>query len=321
MGLGLRMNHNNSISKLLVCLGLIAVTSCAKSQALKPLSGLSLDTWPKRCRALKLGLSIESATNNTLESVINNTFQPRPDNIAINASWKLNWFEQQVPIPATDYAEVRISDHGDDEYSLMLLNKSKTVFIILGQQPNDIFTLSSESESASPEEIALLKKQFGGRVSFGKMMNLGYRHTLDDLTCTEARAEQESLIAIALTLKGIGYGSTATVYDLNSGVGALHHFPNDSKDQWMFQVDDGKYDLEVFLKLPKEHPHGDLGLFIGREDWQAAQGVPLWLTQLETAFANPSRKNWQALQIALREANMSSKSLQMIQELIDKSPD
>lgn len=305
------MNQNNSIPKLLVCLGLIAVTSCAKSQALKPLSSFSSDTWPKRCRDLKRSLSTES--------VKNNTFQPRPDEIAINASWKLNWFKQPVPIPAIDYADVRINHHSDG-YSLMLFNKSKTVFILLGQQPNDIFALSSESESASPEEMALLKKHFGGPVSVGKMMNLGYRHTVDDLTCTEARAEQESPIAIALTLKGISH-KKGTVYDLNSGVGILHRDQNESRETWAFQVDDGKYDLEVYFKLPKEHPHGDLGLFIGREDWQAAQGVPLWLTQLETALANPSRKSWQALQITLREAKMSSESLQTIQELIDKSSD
>ncbi len=313
MSLGLRMNQNNSIPKLLVCLGLIAVTSCAKSQALKPLSGLSSDTWPKRCQELKRDLSTESVQKNKI-------FQPRPDNITINASWKLNWFKQQVPIPAIDYADVQIYHHSDG-YSLFLINKSKTVFILLGQQPNDIFALSSESESASPEEMALLKKHFGGRISVGKMMNLGYRHTLDDLTCTEAGAEQESPISIALILKGIGYGSTATVYDLNSGVGTLHHYPDDLRDRWMLQVDDGNYDLDVFFKLPKEHPHGDLGLFIGREDWQAAQGVPLWLTQLETALANPSRKSWQALQITLREAKMSSESLQTIQKLIDKSSD
>lgn len=307
------MNHSKSIQQLLVCLGLIAVTSCAKSQALTPLSSFSSDTWPKRCRDLKRSLSIESVQKNKI-------FQPRPDNITINASWKLNWFKQQVPIPAIDYADVRINHHSDG-YSLFLINKSKTVFILLGQQPNDIFALSSESESASPEEEALVKKHFGGRVSMGKMMNLGYRHTLDDLTCTEARAEQESPISIALILKGIGYSSTATVYDLNSGVGTLHHYPDDSRDRWMFQVDDGNYDLDAYFKLPKEHSHGDLGLFIGREDWQAAQGVPLWLTQLETAFANPNRKNWQALQIALREANMSSESLQAIQKLIDKSSD
>jgi len=306
MGLGLGMNHNKTISKILVCLGVIAFTSCAKSHALKPQSEFSSEAWPLTCRVLKQNLSPES--------LINTTFQPRPDKIAINVSWKLNWFGQQVPIPAIDYSHVLIH-HSTDGYNLILIDDSKTVFILLSQNHNDVFT-----QFLSEEESTLLKTKVGELVSLGKIVNFGYRHTLDDLTCTDTRVEQESPIAIALILKSLD-SPWETVYDLNSGVGALKYNQGEAEEKWQLKVDDGNNDLDMYFKLPKEHPYGDLGLFIGRDDWQTAQGIPLWLTHLETALAHPTRNNWQALQTALKTANMSSKSIQELQKLIDESSD
>ena len=315
------MNHILAFLKISTCIGLLSLTSCKSVSGNSSKHIFNQSIWPQRCQKLKEELSQQPG--------VNVTYQPLPKDIVRQPSWKLTWYGRQIPLPAIQYTDVLVIQNKDN--SLLLLEgqiAGQTASIALSRFPKaeplaDIFTeyVGPGKAQTSSDGIALTQKLFGGPVSLEQLSAIGYRHTLADVTCDEAKWQEEVPIAIALIIKGIAIpiGPKTSAYNLNPGV--LIAGQSESKGQWWSQWHDEKYDTDLKLTLPEGHQQGNLGFALGQTDWPVAPNAPVWLGQLEAAIANPTRQNWQALQVALKKAKMSDKSIQKIEALIKASPE
>ncbi|ABW31327.1 hypothetical protein [Acaryochloris marina] len=319
--LGLEMNNQKAILKLWIGLGLLSLTSCASASSQGSEFAFSQENWPQRCQQVKKELSQQPAAKIT--------YAPLPKDIAIQSSWKLNWLERQIPVPAMQYTDVFVLQD-QDHHTILFIGQieGENAQVMLGKSPKieplvDIFADIADADKTenSPEGTALTQKLFGGPVSMEKLTDLGYRHTLADLTCNQANWQKEVPIALALIFKGIAtsIGPNTSAYDLNQGV--LLGSKSESQDKWWFQWNGEQQYMYVMLTLPNGHQHGDLGFALGQKDWPVAPNAPVWLGQLETAISNPTRQNWQTLQLALKKAKMSEKSIEKIEALIESSPE
>jgi hypothetical protein len=117
-------------------------------------------------------------------------------------------------------------------------------------------------------------------------------------------------------LKGVASPNSraSDVYEIDRGHASLSHLPD--ADSWQADWTDGTFLSQVYLQLPKTHPYGDLGLGVGRADWQVAKDQPKWLNALETAIAKPEPSNWHALAMQLKQAGMSEKSVKSVQAIV-----
>ncbi len=318
------MNERKPRLGITACLCLVGLFGCsgplvAKSEFAH--SRFDQDTWPQKCQQLKQTLAKEPG--------INLTYQPQLETVTIPSSWQLHWFGRQVPIPAIEYADVVVMQ-GKSDYVLLLTGKGdyENTKVLLGKFPNfepmvNIFAALSvsgkDTAQTSPEGIALTNQLFGGPVDSGELFDLGYRHTLDDLTCSHKDWQQEVPIAISLMMKEIStpVGTPKVAYDMKPGILTLSR--EQAGDKWWSRWQDDNYYADMLLHLPKGHEHGALGLAMARGDWPIAKDTPQWLTQLEIAIADPNRSNWQALATALKAAEMSEKSVQQVQKLIDNA--
>lgn len=316
------MNNTTSILKILTGLGLLALTSCTSVSSKGFKSSSYQASWPQRCQAIKKDLSQQPA--------VKITYDPLPQDVAITSSWKLNWFGRQIPVPAIQYTDVFVM-HNEDQHSLVFKGQieGQTTLVMLGRSVNsefepivDIFAEIADSGKAenSSEGTALTKELFGGPVTLERLTDLGYRHTLADLTCDQANWQEEVPIAVALISKGIAasIGPNTSAYDLNQGV--LLHSKSESQDKWWFQWKSEKQYMDALFHLPKGHQHSDLGFALGQKDWPIAPNVPVWLAQLETAIANPTRTNWLSLKSEFQKAKFSEESIQKIDHFIEAIP-
>lgn len=318
------MNERKPRLGITACLSLVGLFGCSGppvAQSEFAHSRFVQDAWPQKCQQLKQTLAQEPG--------INLTYQPQSETVAIPSSWQLNWFGRPVPIPAIEYADVVVMQ-GKSDYVLLLTGKGdhENTKVLLGRFPNfepmvNIFAALSvsgkDTAQTSPAGIALTNQLFGGPVDSGELFDLGYRHTLDDLTCSRKGWQQEVPIAISLMMKEISTpaGTPKVAYDMKPGILTLSR--EQTGDKWWSQWQDGDYYADMLLHLPKGHEHGELGLAMGQGNWPIAKDTPQWLTRLEIAIADPNRSNWQALATALKAAEMSDKSVQKIQKLIDNA--
>ncbi|MGR3276178.1 hypothetical protein ACSYAD_13805 [Acaryochloris marina NIES-2412] len=313
------MNHKQSFLKILTGIGLLSLTSCNSVSGKGSEHAFNQAIWPQHCQKLRQELSQQPGGKIT--------YQPLPKDRASQPSWKLNWYGRQIPIPAIQYTDVLVIRDKDDS-SVLLKGQiaDQTASVVLSRSPKiepmvDIFAEIADSGTAqnSSEGIALTQKLFGGPVSVEQLSDLGYRHTLADITCDKANWQEEVPIALALIIKDIAapIGPSTSAYNLNPGI--LLASQSESKDKWWSKWHDEQYDVEVILTLPKDHQQGNLGFALGKADGPVAPNVPVWLGQLETAIANPTQQNWQALRIAFKQAKISDKSIQKIEELLEAS--
>jgi hypothetical protein len=277
-------------------------------------SEANLETWATSCQELKQSLS--------QEPILNLTYQEPPTNLAIQSSWELDWFGQRIPIPSVTYSEVLvIKSKENDSYTVSIKGEinSKRVKLLLGRQIDvepidDIFATFSAKESTtiiSPEGKELTKKLFGGPIEISQLTDLGYRHTPADLTCERERWQTEIPISIALILKNIGMENNAkAVYQIDRGQAI--ETQQKTENIWIVQWDEGQFFSNFQLWTPKDSIYSVLGLGVGKKNWQTVSERPLWLKALETALANPKPSNWKNLQIELKKAGMSQKSLDLI---------
>jgi hypothetical protein len=271
-------------------------------------TGFERAVWQGRCRELKRSLSQQPE--------LNLTYQARPAKIAIQSSWQILWFGKRVPIPAANYSEAIVTG-SLQERSVVMKGKlnGKLVRVILSRHTDTIIddVFATAADSSTKDGKAITNQLFGSAVKLSQLQDLGFRYTPADLSCAAARWQKEVPVAIALILKGVASpNSTASaVYEIDRGQATLSQLPD--ADSWQAGWTDGTFLSQVYLQLPKAHPYGDLGLGVGRADWQVAQGQPKWLNALETAIAKPERGNWQALAIALKQAGMSEKSVKSVQ--------
>lgn len=295
---------------MLTAFGLASAIATPVLQARTTSTGFERAVWQGRCRELKRSLSQQPE--------LNLTYQARPAKVVIQSSWQMLWFGTRVPIPAVNYSEVVVTGSPQERVVFMIgkLN-GKLVRVILDRNADalvdDVF--ATVENSSSKDGKAITNQLFGGAVKLSQLRDLGLRHTPADLSCVAARWQKEVPIALSLILKGVASPNSkaSAVYEIDRGQASLSHLTD--SDSWQADWTDGIFLSQVHLRLPKAHSYGDLGLGVGRTDWQVAKNPPKWLNALETAIAKPERANWQALTAAMKQAGMSEKSIKSVQEI------
>jgi hypothetical protein len=301
---------------LLAAFGLTSAITCTTSPANASSArvGFSRVAWQERCQELKRSFAQQPE--------LNLTYQSLPAKVAVQSSWQLLWLGKRVPIPVANYSQVIVNGSHQDRSVIMTgTHNGKLVRIVLSRHVDapieDIF--ATAEQGASDEGKAITKQLFGGSVRLSKLWDLGFRHTPANLSCSTARWQQEVPIAIALTLKGVGLpqGSDLAVYAI--GRGQANFSITSDTEVWRVDWVEGTSGGQVYMRLPKGHAYGQLGLGVEQKAWQVAQGQPRWLNALETAIANPERSNWLALATELKRAGMSAKSVKSVEAIADKA--
>ena len=305
------------ISSLLIISGLVLVSGYGVGQLLKSRTvarTLGQVTGPARCQILKKHYSKQPGSD-----II---YQAQPEQINILTSWEIDWFGQRIPIPKADYSEVVVTR--DQQNYLVYLrgqhNKQKLdILLTQTQEPQEDFSgplLEANLVESSSESQDLMEQIFGEPISVTKLVDLGYRHTPEALSCTYDRLDQDLAISVILVLKEVWNSNVMAAYEMEQGFITRNGQPDG--ESWSARWDDGAFVSEARLNLPEQHKQGELGLGIGQKDWHAAPDPPEWLTTLASALHSPTPDHWQALAAQLKQANMSTRSLETIQKIVDE---
>jgi hypothetical protein len=295
--------------RLLFLLAVFLLAGCASTPV--PLAKNPAAAWPGRCEILRRNLLAELSAGVTLA--------PRPRRGSSVPYWVLAVEGLSIPISPVPYRDIRItpspSAGGLPTVVLVGEEPPNAVFLASMLPPppyEDIFALAGEGPT--PEGKAVTKHLFGGPVTHGRLLEIGYAGRPADLTCSGERWETEVPLAVALILKSAGGGLTAVYDRIDTRRGWVTRVvENDGAVQWQATLPGAGQWILVSIHAAADGPFRDAGLDIGRADVPRAAGRPIWLAALAAVLDDPANgKLWGVLADALEGAGFPPASVERI---------
>lgn len=181
---------------------------------------------------------------------------------------------------------------------------------------------SQDTEAAAPvptlswDGPGLTERLFDGPVALEQLVDEGYRHRPQSMSCKAEAWEKELPVAMSLALKlSMGATPEAAYSKVGQQPGRLLVHRAEGTTTWQARFGEGAFYADVTIALPSEHESAEVGLGMGQENWWDAEPRPEWLIALERAVEADTLYAWQALSVELHRAGMSDESAQSIQAL------
>lgn len=168
---------------------------------------------------------------------------------------------------------------------------------------------------------SLTERLFDGPVALEQLIDQGYRHRPQALSCEADAWEKELPIAMGLALKlvaGSGDVPEAVYAKVGHQPGRLLHRLVGEQTVWQARLEEGEFYSDVMISLPTSHESAAVGMGMGQENWWDAEPRPEWLIALERAVEVDSEYAWNALSVEVHRAGMSDVSAQSIQGVRDQ---
>ena len=163
----------------------------------------------------------------------------------------------------------------------------------------------------------LTERLFEGPVALEQLIDEGYRHRPQSMSCKAEAWEKELPMAMGLALKlSTGTAPEAAYSKIGQQPGRLLLHRGDGKTTWQARFGEGEFYADVTITLPSDHESAEVGMGMGQENWWDAEPRPEWLIALERAVAVDSQYAWDALSVELHRAGMGEESAQSIQTLM-----
>ncbi len=268
------------------------------------------------CESLRDSLENEPAAN-----LVYSDRPPVPSDLSV---WKFDRGGVTVPVPAVAYTDVLVVRPQPETPVLVYFFKEAeddSIRTIIGQYPKEepIVDLFSPDSEPTDEGRALTEQLFGGPVALETLIDLGYEHRPDDLTCEDDRWQTEVPVGLGLILSSLGApgGEPQAVYRQDSG-GWLIKSEQDNWVAWQASILRSDSYIDISTILPASHPAANLGLAIDHSSLASvteAADRPQWLDVLETAIAEDTEASWEAFASAIEAAQLSDRSVESAREV------
>lgn len=228
-----------------------------------------------------------------------------------------------VPHPALSLAQLQ----GEPEGAAIALEPDGELGSEVDAGVKAIAVKRSHSSLDKPELLApvatlswdgpgLTERLFDGPVALEQLIDQGYRHRPQSLSCKADAWEKELPIAMGLALKlSTGNVPEAAYANVGQRPGRLLLHRGDGRTIWQARFGEGEFYFDVTIALPSDHESAAVGMGMGQESWWDAEPRPEWLVALERALEVDRLYAWQALSVELYRAGMSDESAQSIQAL------
>ena len=278
---------------------------------------LDLEQWQSSCLELK-----ESMKDNRSVYV---TFAEYPEEALDVVAWLLKWDDIDVPVPATEYRTVIVNRAQSDSSILEFIMIAKDGTTLLGlvhsadisAPMEDVFAMASiGGVTTTSGGIEATNELFGGPVSLVDLIELGYHHSPDSLSCKPDQWRREMPIGVALTLKVIeGPTDLDAVYNR---VGPHRGWLEIGKRKRgttvrATVVPPNALVREAYFDFPD--PRDEFGFAIGLGPGKIAPDAPEWLGALNTAIAEGTPDAFKALEDSMRRAGLDEASVDSVKRL------
>lgn len=294
---------------LLILLALLLLAGCAAAPA--PLAGDPAASWPGRCEILRGNLLQEPAAGVVLS--------PRPERFESGPFWVLAVDGVSIPVPPVRYRDIRVLPSpfpGGLPTVVLAGEEPPSAVAVMSMRPpepyEDVFALAGERPT--DEGRALTKRLFGGPLTHGRLLEIGYAGRAEDLTCRPERWETEIPLAVALILKTVGGG----LEDVFAGVGSRRGWVTREAEsrgvvRWQATLPGDAQWVQVSIRAAADGPFRDAGLAVGQADTVRAAGRPPWLSALAAVLDDPSNGTlWSILADTLARAGFPGPSVERI---------
>jgi len=175
---------------------------------------------------------------------------------------------------------------------------------------------SADSASSNWDGPSLTEHLFGGPVLLEQLIDIGYRHRPQSLSCKAEAWERELPIAMGLALKLSSGNEPAAAYaKVGQQPGRVLLRQSAEKTTWQARFGKGESYADVIITLPNQHESVAVGFGIGEENWWDSEPRPEWLIALERAVEADTVYAWQALSVELHRAGIAVEGESSIQAL------
>ena len=231
------------------------------------------------------------------------TYTELPANPQGLAYWSLAWGGIEVPLPAGRYADVILTRQpdGTPAESLLMTNDDTVLLLVHDNQNLD---------------------ELNGKTA-GEVVYQAYGWTADDVACTTATQEEDTLRMKALALKGLPPGATVVHKDVGKHTGYLVSGTRGGKAYWEAFFTTETWDSEqVGVAYVLSGSNDDFGLLLGKAsgDTPSAGARPVWLDPLQAFLEDPTDANLSAFEGAAAKDGLGAKTTASITQWRTPTP-
>lgn len=253
--------------------------------------------WAEQCATLRA----EGATDASLRS----TYQDWPADVSAPTAWQLTYRGLHVTIPVANYDRASLS-RSPSGWSVIVQDQAQHI-IVHGSAMEDT-AMSDVFGAASPggavlttdEGIALTETLFGGPVTISRLMDLGFEHTPETLTCASEAWRSELGVAVAVTLKAVAASDNVARRRADDrGWVLTRQRESHSSVQHMVPIEGELVDVTISLPANVD----PVSFALAPTD-DPAPGQPEWVGTLEAALADGSDEAVRAAAEAMRAAGL-----------------
>jgi len=282
------------------------------------LGSRNLEThWPEACQKIRARLDPATAGQRA-RRLPPRAIPPDP--------WTLHLGSFGVTLEQDDYL-LEVNRSGKGSLSALLEASGRQVLVIRDppEAPlDDVFAMEGDLVPTAARR-AWTNELFGSPPTSFELVRMGYRHTLDELTCKATRAKTEIPIALGLILKETGHWAEQ-VYDLG-GLGAPQESASGSSGLLLLgqrgercvveiQVRDRAASTYVTHLSGERQPCIERAARVQiRSDLKPAG--PPWLSALGRALVQPEAGHWRSLREELVRAGAPQESVASVEAMLE----
>ena len=258
------------------------------------------------------------------------TFTKKPKVPVGNSFWVVTWNGIDVLLPRAPYEHVVFFTDSDGGYNFRLSVGSHLQISLLSNRNDryeDVFAVSNwhdRTTETTAEGIAATRAMFGGPIRYSELMMRAYETTPQDVTCCLDRYTEEMGLVVALIMKRIDRPDrvVAAYKGIGRHTGWMTASKSDGRVEYALNIvpeKDAKTVYHITYEMSAKAPYHDVPFLIGRVDSSAAAPSPGWVAALNWALQEDASEAWHKYIDAAREAGLSPKSIQIVEEMLQTS--